>query len=353
MTKQMDRGCGQRHRGRIFGDTAAAEETPGKPKLVVLISIDQFSADLVQREPEPNFGTGSPGGAGHRLFERFSCAGRDRNLRGPCGDCGGRHPAATGIIANQWYDQRAGVDRYCTDDGIHVAARASRKLGTGPGMLEVSTLGDWLKAASPANRVFSVAGKDRSAIMMGGRHPTGRSGSMASRDSTHGAPIAGRAAPPRAACKAQCRVARRLEAHPPGPYRRESCRLREAVIPLPAAEFPRASTPDPPAAIPGQPPASGAALLPPRFYDQITIDAAIDLLDGQKLGQSSEPTCSRSACRRPIWSAMPMARRGPDVRPDGPVDEEVGRLLKRIAKLRFPSSSRSPPTVAAAISPNG
>lgn len=317
---------------------AAAEETPGKPKLVVLISIDQFSADLFNAS-RGEFQDGLARLAQGIVYSNgFHAQGVTETCAGHAVIASGRHPAATGIIANQWYDQRAGVDRYCTDDGVHVAARASRKLGTGPAMLEVSTLGDWLKAASPANRVFSVAGKDRSAIMMGGRHPDGAfwfDGKQGFDTWGTDAEDAQRRLAPLA--KLNAGFARRLKAAPAWTYRRESCRVREAVIPLPGGKsFHAHLPPDPPAAIPGRPPASGAAL-PPWFYDRVTVDAAIDLLDGQKLGQSSGTDLLAVGLSATDMVGHAYGTQGPEMCDQmARVDEAVGRLLKRIAELKIP-----------------
>ena len=231
---------------------AAAEEKPGAPKRGDLMSIDQFSADLFSAS-RGEFQDGLARLAQGIVYSNgFHAQGVTETCAGHAVIASGRHPVATGIIANQWYDQRAGVDRYCTDDGIHVAARASRKLGTGPGMLEVSTLGDWLKAAAPANRVFSVAGKDRSAIMMGGRHPDGAfwfDGKQGFDTWGTDAEDAQRRLVPLADLNAG--LAPRLAAPPVWTYQRESCRMREAVILLQGGKSLHAHLPpDPPAAIP-------------------------------------------------------------------------------------------------------
>ena len=147
----------------------AAGQTP-VPKLIVVISVDQFSADLFA-EYRPSYtaglkrlstGTVFPSGyQSHAVTE--TCPGHSTILTGA-------HPSRTGIVANDWIDQspdRAGKQVYCAED-----PRAPRP---SPGtrvvsaiQLKVPTLGDWLKAAHPQSRVISVAGKDRAAIMLGG-----------------------------------------------------------------------------------------------------------------------------------------------------------------------------------------
>jgi predicted AlkP superfamily pyrophosphatase or phosphodiesterase len=77
----------------------------------------------------------------------------------------GRHPAATGIVANTWFDVKTGSTIYC----VSVPGTSDPK-ARGPDKLKVSTFGDWLKAAEPGARVVSISGKDRAAIMLGGHH---------------------------------------------------------------------------------------------------------------------------------------------------------------------------------------
>jgi predicted AlkP superfamily pyrophosphatase or phosphodiesterase len=82
----------------------------------------------------------------------------------------GYHPARTGIIANNWIDQRVGrPDKivYCSEDE-RVTGSTSSKYTVSSEHLRVPTLGGLMKRADPRSRVVSVAGKDRAAVMMGG-----------------------------------------------------------------------------------------------------------------------------------------------------------------------------------------
>ncbi|MBA3898510.1 MAG: alkaline phosphatase family protein, partial [Sphingomonadaceae bacterium] len=149
---------------------AALAQAPTKPKLIVAISVDQFSADLfaeyrglwrggMKRLSE---GVVFPSGyQSHAATE--TCPGHSTILTGD-------HPSRTGIIANSWIDQSAGrADRtvYCAEDET-LAGSTFKAYTPSPAHLRVPTLGDRMKAADPASRVVSVSGKDRAAIMMGG-----------------------------------------------------------------------------------------------------------------------------------------------------------------------------------------
>ncbi len=147
---------------------------PARPKLVVVISIDQCSAELIQ-----TYGPELTGGL-HRLLTggvQFTEAYQDHGITetGPGHSVllSGRFPAHTGIVENQWLDRATGKLTYCVadeaarpldGDRVHAASNA-RFLG--------DSLGDWLQAQVPGSRAFSISGKDRAAILMAGRHPSG------------------------------------------------------------------------------------------------------------------------------------------------------------------------------------
>jgi predicted AlkP superfamily pyrophosphatase or phosphodiesterase len=87
----------------------------------------------------------------------------------------GRHPAPAGIPSNEFIERDTGRLVYCVEDDARDAAvlggRTEPAQGRSPRNLRVSALGDWLKASQPSTRVFSLSGKDRAAIALGGQHP--------------------------------------------------------------------------------------------------------------------------------------------------------------------------------------
>lgn len=326
-----------------FGTTPviAADDTKAEPpKLVILISIDQFSADLFN-----GFRDGYNAGLkqlshGIVYSNAFHAHGVTETCAGHAVIATGRHPNATGIIANQWYDQNASLVRYCTDDEVHVAANAKRTRGVGPGLLEVSTLGDWLKAASPASRVFSVAGKDRAAIMMGGHHPDGafwfdgKQGFDSWGKTQEEA--RGRLSP---LLSLNAKLARRLVAPPPAwTYYRESCRSRESRIPLADGKIFHAHLPpDAPASASGLSTAAGPAL-PPWFYDSATIDAALSLLETEHLGRSASIDLLAVGLSGTDMVGHAYGTQGPEMCDQiARLDDQLGRLLKRVEALHIPA----------------
>ncbi len=83
----------------------------------------------------------------------------------------GMRPDKTGIIANSWIDQTARPAKpevYCAEDPS-VPAAPGDEYTPSVKHLRVATLGEMMKRRDPATRVVSVAGKDRAALMMGGR----------------------------------------------------------------------------------------------------------------------------------------------------------------------------------------
>ncbi len=142
------------------------------PKLLVVIAVDQFSADLFA-EHRAHFtgglkrlsdGVVFPSGyQSHAATE--TCPGHSTILTGS-------HPSRTGIIANSWIDQsissRKDTGVYCAEDVSKGGSSSAKDYVPSPAHLLVPTLGDRMKAATPASRVVAVAGKDRAAIMMGG-----------------------------------------------------------------------------------------------------------------------------------------------------------------------------------------
>jgi predicted AlkP superfamily pyrophosphatase or phosphodiesterase len=154
---------------------APAQNVPSEapraaPSLVVVISVDQFSADLFA-EYRAQFSAGfarlmsgavfPSGYQSHAATE--TCPGHSTILTGD-------HPSKTGIIANDWTDfsaPRADKTVYCAEDES-VPGSTSNNYTVSDKHLKVPTLGEWMKLADPQSRVVSVAGKDRAAVMMGG-----------------------------------------------------------------------------------------------------------------------------------------------------------------------------------------
>lgn len=142
----------------------------GAPKLIVAISIDQFSADIFAQYRQHFTGgfmrltQGAVFPAGYQSHAATeTCPGHSTILTG-------NRPAHTGIIANSWIDQSVTTGPkvvYCAED-VAKRTAGSRDYVASPVHLLVPTLGEWMKKANLAARNIAVSGKDRGALMMGG-----------------------------------------------------------------------------------------------------------------------------------------------------------------------------------------
>jgi len=141
------------------------------PKLVLLVSIDQLSAGRLSVD--------MPGGLGRLMRQGrvYSKAMLDHGLTNTCPGhvviSTGVNPGKAGIPGNSYIDHVTGQQRYCVDDRDDAHRVFGTELNRSPNSMTATALGDWLKANSPESRVFSVGGKDRSAITMGGKNADG------------------------------------------------------------------------------------------------------------------------------------------------------------------------------------
>ncbi|MFO1255814.1 MAG: alkaline phosphatase family protein [Sphingomonadaceae bacterium] len=150
----------------------AATAPAGPPRLIVAISVDQFSADLyAQYRSTYRYGLArlSQGAVFPSGFQSHAatetCPGHSTLLTGA-------RPARTGIIANTWFEpdgKRGSKPIYCAEDDRDPAS-SPRNPVVSAYHLKVPTLGEYMKAANPASRNVAVSSKDRAVMMMGGHN---------------------------------------------------------------------------------------------------------------------------------------------------------------------------------------
>jgi predicted AlkP superfamily pyrophosphatase or phosphodiesterase len=159
-----------------FAATASVAQPTAPPKLLVVISVDQFSANLFD-EYRPQFTGGFARLASGTVFRNGyqshagteTCPGHSTILTGD-------RPTRTGIAINTWYDfsvTRRDKAVYCAEDET-VPGSSSTRYTVSPKHLKVPTLGELMKLQSAGSRSVAVAGKDRAAVMMGGHDPDQR-----------------------------------------------------------------------------------------------------------------------------------------------------------------------------------
>ena len=157
-----------------FSQNRPATKAPVRPKLILLITIDQFRNDHLDRF-KPYFVAGG--------FNRLMGGARFTNCRydyavtltgpGNATLATGAYPNTHGIIANNWYDRALKRQVNCVEDLntriVDSAQGSSEQRGASPRRLLGSTLSDELRMASGfESKVISIALKDRSAILAGG-----------------------------------------------------------------------------------------------------------------------------------------------------------------------------------------
>lgn len=129
-------------------------------RLGVVVVVDQMRPEYLDRSDLPD-------GGFRRLRREGSVFTRARHLHlptetapGHAAISTGRTPAVHGIVGNDWYDRVLGAD---------INSMSDASFGIGPEHLRGPTLADALKAEDARARVFAVSGKDRGAILLGGR----------------------------------------------------------------------------------------------------------------------------------------------------------------------------------------
>ena len=155
---------------------AYAQPAATPPRLIVAISVDQFSADLFAEYRQHFTGGLRRLSQGAVFPSGYQAHAATETCPGHATILTGSHPARTGIIANNWSDlgaAREDKNIYCAEDP-RVPGSTSQNYTVSSFHLRVPALGDLMRRADPRSRTVAVAGKDRSAVMMGGHEPTQR-----------------------------------------------------------------------------------------------------------------------------------------------------------------------------------
>jgi predicted AlkP superfamily pyrophosphatase or phosphodiesterase len=144
-------------------------QAPQRPKLVVMISIDQMRFDYLTRFARLYTG-------GLRTLGDRGATFTNANYRHASTETGpghsvllsGRHPSHSGIVANDWWDPFLKKLVNVVDDPVQLPLGGAGRSASPANALSY-TVGDVLKMNDPQSRVVGVSLKDRSAILMGGR----------------------------------------------------------------------------------------------------------------------------------------------------------------------------------------
>ena len=156
---------------------APSFQEPSKPKLVVVIGVDQLIPEQLDRLA-PYFTGGYGRFVEEGMYFRNAMLEHANTETGPgYATLGtGCHPNKNGIVSNAWFNAEGTGTVYCVGDpDVPLIDGAGVPAGTGLGIsprnIRVPGLGDWMKFVDEDSRVVSLAGKDRAAVGMGGKQP--------------------------------------------------------------------------------------------------------------------------------------------------------------------------------------
>jgi predicted AlkP superfamily pyrophosphatase or phosphodiesterase len=142
-----------------------------KPKLVVLIAVDQFRYDYLTRfRAEYKAGLARLLDSGavftnahYEHFPTVTAIGHSTMLSGAT-------PSISGIVGNEWYDRESRKQvTSVSDDGTTLTGVDGARRGASPRRLLVSTIPDELKMVDGLSKAIGISSKDRSAILPVGR----------------------------------------------------------------------------------------------------------------------------------------------------------------------------------------
>jgi predicted AlkP superfamily pyrophosphatase or phosphodiesterase len=154
--------------------TAITTRSQTEPRLVVLVVVDQMRADYLDRfAPLLKGGLARLVKSGVRFTEAHHDHAITETAPGHATLVTGVFPSRHGIVSNNWWDRVQHRAVYAVEDTTAAVVGVPSDSGRSPVTLLRETVADWLKEASPQSKVYSVAIKDRVAVLMGGRHPDG------------------------------------------------------------------------------------------------------------------------------------------------------------------------------------
>ncbi len=156
-----------------FGSVAQSQKRT-RPRLVLLIVVDQFRYDYLERYGDLFVANG------FRRLLRDGASWTQSNYDhmptytapGHATMMTGAYPAESGIIGNEWLDRPSGKRITSVfDDSVKLLGGGPNDAASSPSRLMTSTVGDELRlATNDRAKVIVISVKDRSAILPAGRH---------------------------------------------------------------------------------------------------------------------------------------------------------------------------------------
>lgn len=148
-------------------------DTPKPVKLAIVLSVDQMRYDYFERFGDLfQHGLKELAEKGTLYTQAYHEHSMTATAPGHATLSTGCYPMHHGIIENNFYDQNSQETIYAVvDPNAKLVGGAQEGPGVSPKNLMRKALGDHLKKASGKSKVFSVAIKDRTSILLGGKKP--------------------------------------------------------------------------------------------------------------------------------------------------------------------------------------
>jgi len=154
-----------------FPISSSASAYNGHPKLIVVIVIDQFRGDYLDRYRDEFGDSGFRFLLDHGAYFP-NCNYNYANTRTAPGHATlftGAYSNGHGIVSNEWWDQKKKRMVTSVEDEDTKLVGAEGKSGASPHNLMADTLGDEMKLATQGkSRVFAISLKDRASVLPGG-----------------------------------------------------------------------------------------------------------------------------------------------------------------------------------------
>ena len=162
----------------LLGSVTFAQRTPPsvqkRPRLVLLIAVDQLRYDYLERFGDLFVANGlrrllregaSWTQSNYDHMPTYTAPGHGTMMTGA-------YPAETGIIGNEWLDRASGKRvTSVSDETVKLLGGGPNDWASSPSRLMTSTVGDELRlATNDRAKVIGISVKDRSAILPAGRH---------------------------------------------------------------------------------------------------------------------------------------------------------------------------------------
>ena len=152
----------------------AASAPPKKPRLILMVVVDQFRYDYLLRFSgdytaglKRMWTEGAVFDDAHYVHvPTVTAVGHSTVLTGAT-------PLVSGIIGNEWYERQTASQVTSVSDPSTTLVGAAGAAGSSPHRLLVSTVGDEIKSVHADTRIIGISIKDRSAILPAGHMADG------------------------------------------------------------------------------------------------------------------------------------------------------------------------------------